>query len=323
MSLDQYPNQRPSRSVGRRSSGPGPTETQYVTDLRRTTESPSLMGMFQAVFRKNKVGSEEVDSGMLGLLSSGFGFRSRDARVIGSTWAARGTVVPNRDGLFLVITDQPILFVSIGGAWKPKAGRWRGNYADLPTPAADDAELLAEILDYDHVLRWSGSAWGWGFGNPSPSGIYGLFETAPSTAGWQLCNGATVARLNADGTTTNVTVPDVTTPRYMKAALTAAAVAAAGGTSANTTPTNQSATTGITVDDHPAHTHDDASSLATPDLFAPDVTGTGVAGRTGNPSATLSHTVNDAGHNHIQDAHNHGVGTLEPASKQAILYYRR
>jgi microcystin-dependent protein len=48
---------------------------------------------------------------------------------------------------------------------------------------------------------------------------------------------------------------------------------------------------GAAVDDHASHTHDVASQLADPDLFASDVTGAGVSGQTGGPSATLSHMV--------------------------------
>jgi len=41
--------------------------------------------------------------------------------------------------------------------------------------------------------------------------------------------------------------------------------------------------------DHASHTHDIASTLATPDLFDDLLSATGVSGRTGGPSATLTH----------------------------------
>ncbi len=52
-----------------------------------------------------------------------------------------------------------------------------------------------------------------------------------------------------------------------------------------------SAHAGAAVADHASHTHDLASQLSTPDLFTTNTAGTGVAGRTGGPSATLSHVV--------------------------------
>lgn len=50
-------------------------------------------------------------------------------------------------------------------------------------------------------------------------------------------------------------------------------------------------TSNVAVGDHGAHTHDIASQLATPDLFTSNTGGTGVSGRSGNPSATLTHSV--------------------------------
>ncbi len=305
--LDQYPNYRPSRSLGRRRAKPAAAETQYVEELRRNTESPSMLGMFQAVFRKDRSTGHDPDAGLMGLLYSSFAFR-HGARVIFSAWADRGNHVPQRDGSWLVITDHPVYFVAKDRAWKYAGGHFRDTLSALPSLSTADAGLLVEVTDYDHVLRWSGSAFEWGTGNPSPSGIYGLFETAPTTAGWQICDGSTVARLNADGTTTNVAVPDVTTARYLKGGLTAAAVAAASGNTANTTATNNSATTGVTVDAHPVIERlDDAGA----GIWVLDA------------QADAQHTVNDPGHNHTQNAHNHGPGSLELASKQGILYYRR
>lgn len=223
--------------------------------------------------------------------------------VIQTPWANRGAFAAGNypEGSLLVITDHPLIFVSRLALWKYKAGHFRSNLAGKPSLTAADDELLYEVTDYDHILRWSGTAWGWGAGNPSPSGIYGLFETAPTTSGWQICDGSTIARLNADATTTNVTVPNVSTPRYLKGGTSAAAVAAAAGTVANTTATNQAAT----VDAHAVKEVDT------------------IAGGTGDFVFDNSGDAAHASHNHTQDAHNHGPGTLELAQKQGILYYRR
>lgn len=236
------------------------------------------------------------------------------------------------EGSFFRATDKLVIWqkriVSGTAAWVYVAGIWRDTLANIPTASlgTNDAGLLFEATDYSHLLRWSGSAWTWGPGELG-AGRIEFFLAAPSglgAAAWQLCDGSTVARLNADGTTTNVAVPDYSTPAYLKAATTATAgPTAASGTTADTTATNQSNTTGITVSDHASHTHDIASSLATPDLFAADTSGAGVSGRTGGPSATLSHTVNDPGHNHTQDAHHHAPGTLELRRTELLAYYRR
>lgn len=241
-------------------------------------------------------------------------------------------------------TDRTILYVVTvsGGAnvWTYATGVSYQALASLPADlGANDSGYLAWTTDYSHLFRWTGSAWTWGPGDAG-SGFYQLFEAAPSgygTLAWQIMDGSTVARANSDGTTSNVTLDDLTTAAYLKGGITSAAVAAASGlvgsttaTNQATTATNQSATTGVTIVDHPSHTHDDASSLASPDLFAEDTTPTGVAGQTGGPSATLTHPVTDPGHNHTQDAHNHtqnahdhGPGTLELRNKQARMYFRR
>ena len=200
-------------------------------------------------------------------------------------------------------TNSEAVFQSIGSAWVFVCGISRGVLADIPTLTTDDENYLYEVTDYGHVLRWNGSAWLWGPGDLG-SGFYQLFETTPTAQGWQICDGSTVARLNADGTTTNVTVPNVTTPAYLKGGITAAAVAAAsglttsvsGGTPAGTVSaiaatataplTTLNAVGQDTADN--AHTHP-----------APTFTGSALAG------------------------HDHGPNSLELRNKQAILYYRR
>lgn len=202
---------------------------EYWTELQRGIESPALVAMFAGLIRRRRRADED-NLGLLGLVSQTF--RRRPTRVITTTWANRAnyTATGFPRGSLLVITDHPLVFMQIGGAWTYKGGgHFRGNLSAIPTLGTADAGLLFEVLDYDHILRWSGSAWGWGTGNPMPSGMYGLFDTAPTTAGWQICDGSTVARLNADGTTTDVTVKNVTTPRYLKGGLSAAAVAGYSG----------------------------------------------------------------------------------------------
>jgi hypothetical protein len=73
---------------------------------------------------------------------------------------------------------------------------------------AGDAGLLVEVTDYAHILRWDGAAWEWGPGETG-GGFVAAFAIDPTGAGWQLCDGTTVAYLESDGTTTNYTTPDL------------------------------------------------------------------------------------------------------------------
>jgi hypothetical protein len=225
---------------------------QYWGGLQSEIETPALIALLGALFRRGR----------------------RSLTVVQTAWANRGSYSASTypPGSLLVITDHPLIFVSNAGTWKYKAGRFVETYANIPTAAlnANDAGLLFDVTDYSHVLHWGGASWGarWGFGNPEDSGGYSLRETAPQGYGanaWQICNGAAVARLNPDGTTTNVTVPDVTTARYLVGGLAAAAVAAAtththpvdppSTTSGNNSASQEVASgVGVTVAAHP-HTH--------------------------------------------------------------------
>jgi LAGLIDADG DNA endonuclease family len=50
----------------------------------------------------------------------------------------------------------------------------------------NDTGLLISVTDYAHVLKWSGTAWGWGPGE-SGSGYFSDFAVAPTGSGWQAC----------------------------------------------------------------------------------------------------------------------------------------
>ncbi len=239
-------------------------------------------------------------------------------------------------------TDRTVLYAvenqSGTLAWKYAAGMYNATYANRPTDlGTNDAGFLYFPSVYIHICRWSGAGWGITDGG---GGWIADCVVNPG-AGWQLCDGTATTYLalsGADLAETAFTTPDENTAPagvYHKSiaaysgTINAATAGAISGSTANTTATNQSATTGVTIVDHPSHTHDDASSLGSPDLFAPDTTGTGVAGRTGGPSATLTHPVVDGGHNHTQDAHLHAVGTLtvattgEPRNMGVLRFFRR
>ena len=238
-----------------------------------------------------------------------------EIRVIQDTFANRQAAACYPEGSFfrsISGASQGIVWMAytVSGTrqWLYVSGVWRDTLASIPTASlgTSDALLVFEVTDYDHILQWTGSAWTWGPGEVG-SGFYQLFETTPSSIGalsWQICDGSTVARLNADGTTTNVTVPDVTTAAYLKAGITAAAVAAAGGVTASVsggTPSGTvsaiAATATAPLVSLNAAGQDTADNLHTHP--APTFTGDALAG------------------------HTHGPSTLELRNKQAILYYRR
>lgn len=206
-------------------------------------------------------------------------------------------------------------------AWTYAGGICHTTLAARPTDLATaDQYFLLDVTDYSHTLQWSGSAWGWG-PDDDGSDYYRMYQDAPAGFGanaWQVCDGSTVDRLNPDGTTSSVTVPDVTTAVYLKGGLTAAAIAAAGGTTANTTATNQNES---------AHTHAVTSPTGAPSATT-TVDNDGAGSTVAVGSATHTHAVTSptgagSAHTHIQDAHNHGPGSLELRNKQTALYYRR
>lgn len=224
---------------------------------------------------------------------------------------------------FFIETDSGsslVYYTSAAGVWTYLTGEYRSTLANILTGLGTaDAGLKQVVTDYSHTLRWTGSAWEWNDGDDG-SDFYRLYESVPSGYGasaWALCDGSTVARLNSDGTTTNITLDDVTTARYLKGGLTSAGVAAAGGVTTSVsggTPVGSVAAPVFTGDAVAA-----ASTNATPDLVAPDVTGTGVSPVTTATGTNSAPTFTGS----ALAGHDHGPNTLELANLQKRLYYRR
>lgn len=287
---------------GRRIIGAGPSQGQfdYVTRFeldkleKATTGSDSVTGLLNA--------AREIRTG---------------------AFATRGAAIAHDSEVFVASDLDYIGWVSTGGVWKYIFGIRAIALANLSTFAAllgtNDGGVRVEITDYDHILQWTGAAWTWGPGEVG-SGYYQLFETTPNSIGantWQICDGSTVARLNADGTTTNVAVPDVSTAAYLKGGTSAAAVAAAAGLT-----TAVSAGTPAGTVSQPTFTGNAvaaASTQATPDLVAADTSAAGVS-----PVTTATGTVSQPTFSgSVLATHQHGPNTLELRNKQAILYFRR
>lgn len=86
--------------------------------------------------------------------------------------------------------------------------------ATFPALAGTQATFVF-VTDYVHLIYWNGAAFSFA---GDQSGCVSLWESNPGT-GYQLCDGSTVNRLNADGTVTSVTVPDFTTATFLEGGL--------------------------------------------------------------------------------------------------------
>jgi hypothetical protein len=221
-------------------------------------------------------------------------------------------------------TDRTVLYIvgTVGGAnaWVYVAGEFLVTQPNLPVDlGAGDVGFIAAVLtDFNHRLRWSGTAWEFAPGDSGGRYIAGFVGTPPG-GGWQICDGTATTFLNATGTTTAFTTPNLSA-HYLKFAGAYTATAVAGGLT-----TSVSAGT-------PAGTNS-----------APTFTGSG--GSTGGPTSTTvvasgtGATVASSGHAHgftpagtvsapaftgsALAGHDHGPNTLELARTELIPYFRR
>lgn len=145
---------------------------------------------------------------------------SKTFQFVRSTHAARASILASdySDGSFFYETDRGLAYVAINGAWFYFQGTLGVAQADLPTDLTTrDAGLLVHVTDYAHLLRWTGSNWGWAPGEQG-SGFLMDFLAAPDPiAGWALCDGSTdVPQLLADGTVKFVGPLPTTAGRYFR-----------------------------------------------------------------------------------------------------------
>ena len=78
--------------------------------------------------------------------------------------------------------------------------------ATFPTLTSGSIPVFVFVSDYVHLIYWDGTT---AVFCGDQSGCISLWESNPGT-GYHLCDGATVNRLNADGSLTSVTLPDLT-----------------------------------------------------------------------------------------------------------------
>ena len=163
---------------------------------------------------------------------------------------------------------------------------------------------LVDVTDYNHILRWNGTSYEWGPGE-NGSGFIQAFLSAPGSGGWKLCDGSTVNRLNGDGTITAVTIPNYTTPSYVRLATAAAAGPSAPG---GTVTSISAGTPGGTIanGNESADTTFNAAAVGTPTTVAA-APHTHVGTFTGAPLAV----------------HTHSPGSIELQRTTLLAYYRQ
>jgi hypothetical protein len=195
--------------------------------------------------------------------------------------------------VFLITDSAPfrnLLYVQLAGNWQFVSGESFGTQSQLPVLGKFDAGYQYGVLDYNHLLQWSGIAWNFAPGD-SGSGYMQLFEIDPTVAGWALYSGQAVNYLKSDGTLGIVTLPDLLASTVFLAGgaldsliLPAVSPLATGGGGAIA-----DALTGLTI---PANTGQDSGA------------GTAVGSGGGTTVASHPHThtegpVADPGHTHV------------------------
>lgn len=245
------------------------------------------------------------------LLQTALGLGST-AVVLSGTHASRlNTPAANYPlGTLFYETDRRIEYIVSGSplVWTYKSGTYATILASIPTDlTVNDAGFLFAVTNFKHVLQWSGSAWDWG-PDDIGSDFYVISENALGI-GWQLVNGATVDRLNADATVTSVTLDDMTVPGYLKGALVATAVAASSGLTTSVSGGTPAGSVSST--------------------FTGTASGTQAADNTGASSVnvvpapyTPAGSVSSSFTGSALTGHAHGPNTLELRNKQGRLYYR-
>jgi hypothetical protein len=195
---------------------------------------------------------------------------------------------PSMLGFLFYATDWTILWRWDTNNWVYQEGTYRNTLASIPGGwGAENTNFLFYATDYHHLFRWTGATWEFGPADDG-SGFIRMDTQVPNAGLWQICDGSTVARSNPDATTTNVTLPDLTSipaqAAYAKlgSPYTGVPVAASGGVISGDTGAG-------TAHQHGGGTLDAAAASA------------------GTPSGSLDN----------QGSHDHGVGTLNDTAASA------
>lgn len=170
--------------------------------------------------------------------------------------------------------------------------------ATFPTLTTGSIALFIYVTDYVHWIYWDGTVAA--FADGGNRGLT-LFEVNPGT-GWALYDGSTVAALNADGTTTNVVLPDLTSAANLAAFL------KAGGT--NSGPTAAIA---------PGITGTSASGTAVIAASATTTNSAAIAGSTGNDTTATQTVAAGVGATVPGEPHVHSIGTIADSGHAHVV----
>lgn len=203
------------------------------------------------------------------------------------TWAGKPTGLDADDiGYLIDVSDRSSQYRWDGDSWIWISGAGAsGNLASITTGlGADDAGIPYEATDYGHKYIWTGSSWRFADGDAGSKYIIAGIA-APVGGLWGLCDGSVYAVAQSDGSTANVTSPDLTDDIFIQGGTYTGDRDAATAPSWDANAKTEDASTGITVSDHST---------------AADTAVTGAGTRV----TTATHTVNETAHSHDLDEAN-------------------
>lgn len=184
-------------------------------------------------------------------------------RIVGGDWrAVRDAIEKLAIGLNQEIIGRAQVLQPLLAAQLTALTAVVNTFANQPSGlGASDAGLLFYCTDYNHVLRWSGSVWGFAPGDPG-NHFYSVRPGPPQEVGWVEATGAATDYLTVGGAALTLTAfvpPNVAAGYYLKtaAAYTGALVPVSGVTSSQDhVNVNAAAFGGDFSASNSAHEHD-------------------------------------------------------------------
>lgn len=152
-----------------------------------------------------------------------------EPKVICDTHANRGSYDPNAYNHWLyyetnnTYTDRQCLYLATGGYWIYVCGTMMGSLNPNQKPTdlgGPDKGFQFYSVDFEQLYRWSGTVWHYAPGFASQYIVGGY----PQGGLWWPCDGNTYAFSQDDGSTANITVPNLLGDVFLKGASSTGAV---------------------------------------------------------------------------------------------------
>lgn len=243
----------------------------------------------------------ESDTALL-RLCTGTGYLTINAHVRVDTYANRGAAASYPYQLFAASDKNYQTWISNASAWLHFAGYDSLGMSSiaglLGTFTTADINYRIWCTDYEHLYEWHGTTLDFADGDVGSGFVIMSLGSAPTAGVWALCDGSTVGIAQANGTASNVALPDLTDYSFI-----------VGGTySVNHVDAARAAwEAAAKTADESAHTHavDPASTTSgTPSATQVVQSGTGVtvAGGTHTHDTDIASTTSGAG-----AAHSHAL----------------